>query len=82
MAKTFNSEEFIESSLWSKERLNKVSAITLKAVTDYLWSCIQASDRLAPMREFATKHLNPADVVITFNWDVALERGLYDRNEL
>jgi hypothetical protein len=81
MAKTFNSEEFIESSLWSKERLSKVSAIVLKAVTDYLWGCVQADERLAPIREFATKHLSPNDVVITFNWDVTLERGLYERDE-
>jgi hypothetical protein len=81
MAKTFNSEEFIESSLWSKERLSEVTRITLKAVTDYLWGCVQVTKRLTPIREFATKHLNPTDIVITFNWDVTLERGLYDRDE-
>jgi hypothetical protein len=81
MAKTFNSEEFIESSLWPRERLNGASRIVLKAVTDYLWGCVQSAEKLVPIREFATRHLKPNDVVITFNWDVTLERGLYERDD-
>lgn len=37
MAKSFNSEEFIESSLWSKAWVEGVKDVTMKAVTDYLW---------------------------------------------
>jgi hypothetical protein len=37
MAKRFNSEEFIASSLWSVTRLNEVEKHTLQAVTDYIW---------------------------------------------
>jgi len=81
MAKTFNSEEFIESSLWPKPRLDAVRNITLKAVTDYLWERIQKADSLNPMKLFAGKILKHSDTVITFNWDVTLERGLWDRED-
>ena len=79
MAKSFNSEEFIESSLWSKARLESVKDATMKAVTDYLWERIEKGDALTPMKLFAAKCLKFTDTVITFNWDVTLERGLWDR---
>ena len=81
MAKSFNSEEFIESSLWPKTKLDLVRNVTLKAVTDYLWDRMQKVDALNPMKSFATKFLRYSDTVITFNWDVTLERGLWDRED-
>src|ERR1700722_20225686 len=81
MAKSFNSEEFIESSLWPKQKLDYVRNATLKAVTDYLWERMQKVDALNPMKTFATKFLRYSDTVITFNWDVTLERGLWDRDD-
>ena len=81
MAKSFNSEEFIESSLWPKHKLDRVRNVTLKAVTDYLWERMQKVDALNPMKTFATKFLRYSDTVITFNWDVTLERGLWDRED-
>jgi hypothetical protein len=81
MAKSFNSEEFIESSLWPKPKLDFVRNITLKAVTDYLWERMQKVDALNPMKTFATKFLKYSDTAITFNWDVTLERGLWDRED-
>lgn len=81
MAKSFNSEEFIESNLWPKPKLDSVRDVTLKAVTDYLWERIGKADALNPMRAFATKYLKYSDTVVTFNWDVTLERGLWDRED-
>jgi len=81
MAKTFSSEEFIESSLWSKPKLDLVKNVTLKAVTDYLWERLQRLDSLNPIRAFAAKCLKHSDTVVTFNWDVTLERGLWDRED-
>jgi hypothetical protein len=81
MAKSFNSEEFIESSLWPKLRLDLVRSVTLKAVTDYLWEQMRKVDSLNPIRTFATKNLKYSDTAITFNWDVTLERGLWDRDD-
>jgi hypothetical protein len=81
MAKSFNSEEFIESSLWSKARLESVKDVTMKAVTDYLWERIEKGDALNPMKLFAVKCLKWKDTVVTFNWDVTLERGLWDRED-
>ena len=34
MAQKFNTEEFIASKLWSRERLEKVKRVTVKAVTE------------------------------------------------
>jgi hypothetical protein len=67
MAKSFNSEEFSESSLWPKDKLDRVRSVTLKAVTDYLWERMQTVDALNPMKTFATKFLRYSDTVITFN---------------
>src|SRR5712692_4790147 len=38
MAKKFNTEDFIVSSLWSDPKLQKVTDITLRAVIDHIWS--------------------------------------------
>ncbi len=81
MARSFNSEEYIESSLWSKTRLESVKDVTMKAVTDYLWERIEEGNALNPMKIFAGKVLKFADTVVTFNWDVTLERGLWDRED-
>jgi len=81
MAKSFNSEEFIESSLWPRDKLDLVRSVTLKAVTDYLWERMQKVDALNPIKTFGTKFLRYSDTVITFNWDVTLERGLWDRED-
>lgn len=76
MARTFNTEEFIESSLWPDKKLNEVQKITMKAITDYLWSKTSQSTSL---EIFAKQHLRFTDVVITFNWDITLENVLSDR---
>ncbi len=81
MAKSFNSEEFIESSLWSKARLESVKDVTMKAVTDYLWSESKKEELLNPIKLFAVRCLKWKDTVVTFNWDVTLERGLWDRED-
>jgi len=81
MAKSFNSEEFIESSLWPRAKLDLARSTTLKAVTDYLWERMQKIDALNPIKTFATKYLKYSDTAITFNWDVTLERGLWDRED-
>jgi len=64
MAKSFNSEEFIESSLWPTTKLDLVRKVTLKAVTDYLWERMQEVDALNSMKTFATKFLRYSDTVI------------------
>lgn len=79
MAKTFNSEEFIESSLWPDSRIKEVQDITMKAVTDYLWSKIIDRPSSSPLNYFATEYLRYTDTVITFNWDVTLEKAIDDR---
>lgn len=81
MAQSFNSEEFIQSSLWSWERLEAVKKAAMRAVTDYLWERIEKGDRLDPMKAFAARCLKLADTVVTFNWDVTLERGLWERED-
>lgn len=82
MAKTFNSEEFVQSERFSEGRIRKVESIVLKALTAFLWESIQSTDNLKPLRQFAETRVDRGDVVITFNWDVGFERSLYmDRKE-
>jgi hypothetical protein len=80
VAKTFNSENFVDSSVWPTKELEKVKNFTLQALSAYLWHRVQSSDSLDILRRFAVAHLRPGDTVITFNWDVTLERSLYSRS--
>lgn len=79
MAKTFNTEDFIESSLWPIAKLQEVHDVTLKAVTDYLWSKMSGGVSSAAIECFARDHLRLTDTVITFNWDITLENALTKR---
>jgi hypothetical protein len=76
MAKLFNSEEYIASRLWSVHRLDDVKAITLKAVTDYIWGLMPDRQRQNVVRDFVRGQLRRGDTVVTFNWDLLLERAL------
>jgi hypothetical protein len=78
MARRFNTEEFIASDLWSKGRLEEVEAITLRAVTDYIWSLMGEKDKQQSIREFVRQNLRVGDTIITFNWDLTIERALED----
>lgn len=80
MAKTFNTEEFIESSLWPDSKLSEVQHITMKAVTDYLWSRTMQQTKASALERFVKQHLRFTDVIITFNWDITLENALSDRH--
>lgn len=76
MAKTFN-EEFMESTVWPKDRLERIRTITLKALTDYLWNKIGSEgETLAVIERFVRVRLKAGDVVITFNWDTTIERAV------
>ena len=81
MAKLFNSEEFIKSDLWPKEKLEAVEHVTLKAVTDYIWDRMQKLQGLVAMRTFVREIVRANDTFITFNWDLTLERTLYDDSD-
>ena len=81
MAKLFNSEDFIESNLWPKEKLEEVEHVTLKAVTDYIWSRMKERQGLEAMRTFVRDFVRANDTFITFNWDLTLERTLYDDSD-
>jgi hypothetical protein len=81
MAMAFNSQDFIESNVWSKEKLKQVKAITLKALTAYLWGKMRVEGNFQALREFVQTFLRPSDTLITFNWDVSLEKALFTRDE-
>jgi hypothetical protein len=76
MAKRFNTEEFVASKLWSVEKLNEVNEVTLGAVRDYLWGRMAKQNKQRLIRDFVREYLHVGDTVITFNWDLTLERAL------
>jgi hypothetical protein len=78
MAKLFNSEEFMKSDLWPQEKLEEVERVTLKAVTDYIWKRMQEFRGGAALRTFVGEFVQASDTFITFNWDLTLERTLWD----
>jgi len=77
MAKRFNSEEYIRSGLWAEPQLEEVERTTLKAVTDYIWERMQ-EHRVLEMGAFVRDFVRAGDTFVTFNWDVTLERALWD----
>lgn len=81
MAKRFNSEEFIKSKLWPETKLEQVEHVTLKAVTDYIWERMQQKHGLEAMQTFMRNVVRPRDTFITFNWDLIIERTLWDDSD-
>ncbi len=76
MAKRFNSEEFIASELWSVRKLNEVKRNTLRAVTDYIWDRMHEKGKDQCIRGFVHQNLHEGDTIISFNWDLTIERAL------
>ena len=76
MAKRFNTEEFIESNLWPPAKLEEVNRITLKAATEYIWDFMQDKQKLRVLYDYAAGNLRAGDTIITFNWDLTVERAL------
>lgn len=81
MAQQVNSEDFIKSSIWPVEDLKEVEAGVLQSVTDYLWAQMKHCD-LDPLKKFVSHVLRPRDTIVTFNWDVTLERALSEDDKL
>src|SRR6266404_1537810 len=81
MGLLFN-EEFIDSSKWKPRTLEKVKQLTLRTITEYLWAKMQSRDALQPLYDFAERLFRPGTVVITFNWDLTVERVWYDQDEI
>jgi hypothetical protein len=81
MAQQVNSEDFIESSIWPAVDLREIEASVLQAVTDYLWAQMKNCN-LEAMKKFAKHILREGDTIITFNWDVTMEKVLDDEDEL
>ena len=77
MARKFNTEDFMRSTLWGKQELTDVRRITLNGVTDYLWEFMQQKERLQVIRDYASEAVSLGDVIITFNWDVTIEHALH-----
>ena len=77
MGKVFN-KEFIDSNYWTPLRLEEVRRNTLKVVTAYLWKKTEKRDALLPLYDMAERLFAQRSIVITFNWDLTLERVWYD----
>jgi hypothetical protein len=75
MALEFNNEEFIASSLWPEAELKKVKRKVLQTVTDYFWDQMSTC-HLEPLLKFVTTCLAKGDTIVTFNWDVTIEKAL------
>lgn len=78
MARRFNSEEFMKSNLWSGPKIEAVQRTTLKAVTDYIWDLMQQKHALQIIKDFVRDHVRRGDTIITFNWDLTIERAIWD----
>jgi hypothetical protein len=78
MAQKFNTEEFIASKVWSEKQLEDVKLIIVKAVTEYIWERMRDKDQQRSVDDFVRLAIRPGDTIVTFNWDLILERSLED----
>jgi hypothetical protein len=77
MAEAFNSEGFIESNLWPPTRIAAVKKAVLEAVTEFIWGFFVSSKASCPhLERFIQHHVPTGNTVITFNWDLTVERAL------
>lgn len=75
MAMEFNSEAYIRSSLWPTGRLQRVNGHIIQMITDYIWNMMQTC-RAEPVDKFVAECLRPGDTIVTFNWDLTVEKAL------
>jgi hypothetical protein len=75
VAINFNTD-FLESKVLSVKKLKKARQITLKALTDYIWHLMSDASRQRFVHDFVANNLRPGDTIVTFNWDLTVERAL------
>jgi hypothetical protein len=80
-ARSFNSRDFIESKYWTKNDVENVKQIVLRAVTDYIWVFMTGNNRLGHIETFFREYVPLGTVVITFNWDLSVEQALSKRRD-
>jgi len=56
--------------------LDEVKSHTLQAVTDYIWDRMADKGKYQRIRDFVQENLREGDTIITFNWDLTIERSL------
>jgi hypothetical protein len=78
-ASIFNSQEFIESTLWPKTKTTEVKKIVLRALTEYLWKFMSGNKRSHYVDTYFRDYVSTETVVITFNWDLSVEQALSKR---
>jgi len=78
MAKEFHTEAYIESKRWPQAKLQAAMDITLRAITEYIWSFMADEGRRGVLSSFAREVIRAGDVVISFNWDFMIDLVLED----
>jgi hypothetical protein len=78
MAQRFNSEGFIRSSVWGVQKLENVKNLALNAVAQYIWHVLNENDGDTEeyIRRFVKDFVHEGDTIITFNWDITIERAI------
>lgn len=84
MAKRFNSEDYIKSTMWSVKRLERIRLLTLTAVSNFIAYrlAVQEGSSERHIRAFVGRHIQPSDTIISFNWDDIVERALSNQRSL
>jgi hypothetical protein len=81
MAKEFHTEAYIENKKWSVVKLQIVTEITLRAITEYIWAFMAEDDRRRVLSGLILEVVRPGDVIISFNWDFMIDLALEDQDE-
>jgi len=79
MAKEFHTEAYIENKKWSVVKLQIVTEITLRAITEYIWAFMAEDDRRRVLSGLILEVVRPGDVIISFNWDFMIDLALEDQ---
>ncbi len=76
MAQRFNSTQFVRSTLWPQAEVERAETMLKRALAEYLWRFTrEPTSAVRTLVAFLEKVVRPGDVIITFNWDLTVERA-------
>jgi hypothetical protein len=77
IALKFNTKEFIDSPLWPRSRIEGVKQAVVDTIADHIWQFFVTSlPSCEALEHFIGKHVPAGNVIVTFNWDLTVERAL------
>lgn len=80
MAQRFNTGQYVNSNLWSDQRLKRFEDDLKLGLSRFLWGLLARFGPSDSVRNFVHDVVSPGDAIITFNWDLTLEQAFVSQS--